>query len=879
MVSRSGPLHRRDTLLSMFWPEHSADRGRNALSKVIYHLRQTLGPASVVIQGDQIGIAREHVWCDVTAFEEALESGRTEEALALYRGELLEGFHISGSSEFDHWSDIERSRLRRSAVASAWELVSIAEQDGDGVRATKFARQAVEWAPRDEAGLRRLLTLLQRRGQRAEALAVFDAFSRRLEQEYEIDPSGPTLELVAAIRDGSLPYDLAGTPTVAPNPEAPTREPRSPDLSTARDVSKAHTDSRPRWGFVTAVFAIGLTGAFALYRSDLAPIRVGRAVSETPRVLVTEFDDQTEEELATVVTGALRVDLSQSRALDLVERAELAATLGLMGLESSVTISPDVGREIAVRAGLEVLVEGAVASAGTGYIITAAIRSGGGSRTIASFRESADGPDQVIAAIDRLSLGIREALGEAVDTIRAGPPLERVTTPSLEALTLYTRAIRAFNQFDDRTEAARLLQRAVALDPGFAMAWRMLGVTLQNEPDQSLRMEAVRQAYHHRDRLSELERFMVEASYYSNVERDGIRGRQALLGVLSIDPENPRALNNLGINYLYMGKPDSAEGVFRRALGATRASSGLYRNLVGTRISLGWIEEAAVALDEFERVYPDHALLPGLRANVQFLSGAVDEARAGLQRVVDDPYQPAARRADALAFLGRIAYWEGNYVEARSAWAEGERVDAQADPATVLTRLVESVHTAALVGDVEWARTRIETKLGGGLPAGVLLDRAVLADLTEALVLVFPSGPRSDFADDLPKADRLSGVYARISSGDTVGVRTLVWELPLTLQWRVLLFDYLEDTQTAIELYEQVRRPGYTGWGNTPAALRASMRLGSLYEEIGDTARAIDAYRGFSGRWAKGDTNGRAVAERFSNRALALETKRAASLH
>ncbi|MFT5434078.1 MAG: DNA-binding SARP family transcriptional activator, partial [Myxococcota bacterium] len=485
IVARSGSLHRRDTILAMFWPEHGAERGRNALSKVIHHLRRALGPEAILTEGDQIGISREHVWCDVTAFEEALASGRTEDALALYRGDLLEGFHISGAAEFDHWSEVERSRLRRSAVASAWELASIAEQDGDGVRATHFARQAVEWAPRDESGLRRLLTLLQRRGHPAEALEVFEAFSQQLRRDYEIEPSGPTLELVEAIRDGSLPSDLAGTRAVALEPGAPAPETGSPEVSTAREVAGPHQDPRSRWRLVAAAVAVGLVGVFALSRSNLAPFRGGEDVSETPRVLVTEFDDRTQEDLATVVAGALRVDLSQSRAFDLVERAEIAKTLELMGLESSATVSAGVGREIALRDGLDALVDGAVASAGTGYIITAAIRAGSGGRTIGSFRESADGPDQVIAAIDRLSIGIREALGESVDTIRASLPLERVTTPSLEALTQYTRAVRAFNQFDDRPEATRLLQRAVALDPGFAMAWRMLGVALQNEADQS----------------------------------------------------------------------------------------------------------------------------------------------------------------------------------------------------------------------------------------------------------------------------------------------------------------------------------------------------------------------------------------------------------
>jgi tetratricopeptide (TPR) repeat protein len=550
-----------------------------------------------------------------------------------------------------------------------------------------------------------------------------------------------------------------------------------------------------------------------------------------------------------------------------------------MGLQSSATVSAEVGREVAVRQGLGVFVEGSVASAGTGYIITAAIRGGSDGRTLGSLRESAAAPDQVIAAIDRLSGEIRAVLGETVGTIRTSFPLERVTTPSLEALTLYSRAVRAFNQFDDRPEATRLLQNAVIIDPGFAMAWRMLGVTTQGEADQALRLEAVRQAYDHRDRLSELERYTVEASYFAVVERDRSRAGEALLRVLSVDPQNQRALNNLGVNYVFMGELELAEEALRRAIGSPGASSSTYRNLVDARISLGRVEEASKALDELEQKYPEYGLLPGLRAQIQFLSGEVDEARTGLQRVVDDPLQSGARRADAWAFLGALAYWEGKHEAARRSFLEAERVDAAADAARVLARVVESARTAALVGDVEWARSHIETQLGGSLPADVALDRSVIADLTEVLALTFPTGRNQGIADELARSYRISSVHARIQSGDTLGVRTLIGELPLSLPHRALLFDRLGDKHKAIELYEEVGRPGYTGWGSVPALLRASMRLGPLYEETGDTVRAVQAYREFSQQWADGDRYGRMVAERFSARALSLEAERTATLH
>ncbi len=70
-----------------------------------------------------------------------------------------------------------------------------------------------------------------------------------------------------------------------------------------------------------------------------------------------------------------------------------------------------------------------------------------------------------------------------------------------------------------------------------------------------------------------------------------------------------------------------------------------------------------------------------------------------------------------------------------------------------------------------------------------------------------------------------------------------------------------------------MRRPGYTGWGDAPQLLRASIRLGPLYEEMGDTARALEAFRALSRQWADGDQYGRAVAEKLDTGARTLETE------
>ena len=118
-------LHRRDPLLALFWPEYDAERARNALSQEIHFLRRSLGDAVFVRpSGEEIGLDRTAFWCDAVAFEAALDAGKVAEALALYRGDLLDGFFISDAPEFERWLETERERLRLHYLAMSTAVVA-----------------------------------------------------------------------------------------------------------------------------------------------------------------------------------------------------------------------------------------------------------------------------------------------------------------------------------------------------------------------------------------------------------------------------------------------------------------------------------------------------------------------------------------------------------------------------------------------------------------------------------------------------------------------------------------------------------------------------------------------------------------------------------
>jgi DNA-binding SARP family transcriptional activator/Tol biopolymer transport system component len=212
--------HRRDKLFALFWPELDQAHARAALNQAVYVLRATLGEDAVVPRGDGALGLTDAVWCDAAAFEAALDAGHSAEALALYRGDLLDGFFITGAPEFERWLESERERLRRRASDGAWAVAEAKATEGNAVEAVRWARQAANLTPADEAAARRLMTLLNALGDRAAAINAYETFSSRLRQEYELEPSAETQALAASIRQGEQrsPAARSVQPVVTPVP-------------------------------------------------------------------------------------------------------------------------------------------------------------------------------------------------------------------------------------------------------------------------------------------------------------------------------------------------------------------------------------------------------------------------------------------------------------------------------------------------------------------------------------------------------------------------------------------------------------------------------------------------------------------------------------
>jgi DNA-binding SARP family transcriptional activator len=199
VLARPRGFHRRDRLVSLFWPEHSADSARAALRKAVYAIRQSIGHVLVSRGDEELGVNRNALWCDALEFDAAIERNDLATAYELYRAELLESF-FADAPGFERWLELERQRYRDAAANAAWTLAERHESSQELTLAARWARRVAALAPSDERALRRVLMLLDRAGDRAGAVRVYEEFAARLRADYQVEPSAETMALVRRLR-------------------------------------------------------------------------------------------------------------------------------------------------------------------------------------------------------------------------------------------------------------------------------------------------------------------------------------------------------------------------------------------------------------------------------------------------------------------------------------------------------------------------------------------------------------------------------------------------------------------------------------------------------------------------------------------------------
>ncbi len=320
-------FHRRDTLLGLFWPELDLTQSRHALRQSLHFLRQRLGPV-VIRRGDEdVGLDSALVWCDAPAFEDALGRNQPAAAMDLYGGDFLPGFFVSGiAPEFDQWLESERVRLRALGSRAAWSMAEQTEGEGRPADGAHWARRAVALAPDDESGVRRLIATLDRLGDRAGALRVYEQFATDLRTAFAAEPAPETQVLHATVRQGRA----------APSPAA---EPDFDQL-VGRDYVLQLLRTELRRAIAGSSEPVLVMGEAGIGKTQLARHFARVARTEGARCLVAHFFDYQGSRLAPyeilldVLASALDGETADESTGSLAER--IRERLG-------VTLPPELG--------------------------------------------------------------------------------------------------------------------------------------------------------------------------------------------------------------------------------------------------------------------------------------------------------------------------------------------------------------------------------------------------------------------------------------------------------------------------------------------------------------------------------------------------------
>lgn len=203
LLSPDGTYQRRDRIVGWLWPELDQAHARTALRKAVHLARSVFGETVIGNRGDEeLVLTSGAIGCDVHELRDAGRRGHLARAVELYRGPLMPGFHLSGCHDFDAWLEDQRTELHETTVRACLELARLLAAEANATEAANYARKAARLAGPNERVLRRSLVMLDRFGDRAGALRLYEEFVQRLRRDLEADPSAETVAMGDALRAG-----------------------------------------------------------------------------------------------------------------------------------------------------------------------------------------------------------------------------------------------------------------------------------------------------------------------------------------------------------------------------------------------------------------------------------------------------------------------------------------------------------------------------------------------------------------------------------------------------------------------------------------------------------------------------------------------------
>jgi eukaryotic-like serine/threonine-protein kinase len=329
-----------------------------------------------------------------------------------------------------------------------------------------------------------------------------------------------------------------------------------------------------------------------------------------------------------------------------------------MGRPKGTRLTAEVAREVCQRTASAAVLSGFIAQVGTRYLLTLyAVNCSSGDQ-LASSQAQASDKNHVLDALGRLTTDIRAKLGESLASVqKLDTPLEVVTTPSLEALQAYSLGHQAEVSGSGATS---FYERAIALDPNFAMAYVGLGIIYFNADETSRAAENLEKAYQLRERVSQREKLGIELVYDAVVSRNIEAARASELLFTGIYPRESRGFVNLAVFDNYLGRYDEGLAASQHALTLNPVGQN-YSNLLLNYLYVNRLPQALAIAREAKTRNLDS---PYLHGNL-YLADFVAHDIAGMEREAAEAMSKPGLEDLILYFESDTAAYGGQFAHAR----------------------------------------------------------------------------------------------------------------------------------------------------------------------------------------------------------------------
>jgi serine/threonine protein kinase/Flp pilus assembly protein TadD len=382
-------------------------------------------------------------------------------------------------------------------------------------------------------------------------------------------------------------------------------------------------------------------------------------LTDKDTIVLADFTNTTGD---AVFDGALRqslaIQLEQSPFLSLISEDRIRQTLRMMGQQPDARVTQELGRQVCIRTGSSALLSGSISNLGSQYVIGLEAVNCATGDSLAREQAQAEQKEEVLKALNVASSHLRQKLGESLSSVQKFDAPPEFTTFSLEALQALSLGTKNMIGKGDFAAAVPLFQRAISLDPNFAMAYASLGLAYSNTGESTLASQNSSRAYALREHTSEREKFFIDGQYFELVTGNLESAREVYQLWNQTYPRDPIPVARLGDVYVGLGQFDKVLAQYRDAVRSDPDGAGAHANLVYAYLSLNRLAEAhSIAADALRKGLDS----PELRLNLYTLAFLDSDPAAMAHHVAWGRDKPGAEeillgyQADTAAFSGQLS--------------------------------------------------------------------------------------------------------------------------------------------------------------------------------------------------------------------------------